>query len=123
MTPTLSIWPLIAILVSLLGALPIMLSDRQPNLRESWTILIALAKLSIVASLLPGVLKGGIYVFTIAQVLPGVPIELRVDALGMIFALVASCLWLFTSIYSIGYMRALDEHAQTRYFASFAVAI
>jgi multicomponent Na+:H+ antiporter subunit D len=54
MTPTLSIWPLIAILVSLLGALPIMLSARQPNLRESWTILIALVKLSIVASLLPG---------------------------------------------------------------------
>ncbi len=123
MTPTVSIWPLAAILVSLLGALPIILSDRQPNLRESWTILIALVKLTIVAALLPGVLQGGGYVFTIAQVLPGVPIELRVDALGMIFALVASCLWLFTSIYSIGYMRTLDEHAQTRYFASFAVAI
>jgi len=123
MTPTVSIWPLVAILVSLLGALPILLSNRQPNLRESWTILIAVTKLCIVASLLPGVLAGGGYVFTIAQVLPGVPIELRVDALGMIFALVASCLWLFTSIYSIGYMRALDEHAQTRYFASFAVAI
>ncbi len=123
MTPTLSIWPLLAILVSLLGALPIILSDRNPNLRESWTILIAIIKLSIVASLLPGVLQGGSYVYTIAQVLPGVPIELRVDALGMIFALVASCLWLFTSLYSIGYMRALNEHAQTRYFASFAVAI
>ncbi len=123
MTPTLSIWPLVAILVSLLGALPIILCDRKPNLRESWTILIAVAKLSIVASLLPGVLKGGSYVFTIAQVFPGVPIELRVDALGMVFALVASCLWLFTSLYSIGYMRALNEHAQTRYFASFAVAI
>ncbi|MDH3454749.1 MAG: monovalent cation/H+ antiporter subunit D family protein [Desulfuromonadales bacterium] len=123
MTPTVSIWPLAAILISLLGALPILLSNRQPNLRESWTILIALVKLSIVASLLPGVLQGGGYVFTIAEVLPNVPIELRVDALGMIFALVASCLWLFTSIYSIGYMRALDEHAQTRYFASFAVAI
>ncbi len=123
MTPTLSIWPLVAILVSLLGALPIILCDRKPNLRESWTILIAVIKLSIVASLLPGVLKGGSYVFTIAQVFPGVPIELRVDALGMVFALVASCLWLFTSLYSIGYMRALNEHAQTRYFASFAVAI
>ena len=123
MTPTFSIWPLAAILVSLLGALPIILSDRQPNLRESWTILIAVIKLSIVASLLPGVLQGESYLFTIAQVLPGVPIELRVDALGMVFALVASCLWLFTSIYSIGYMRALEEHAQTRYFASFAVAI
>ena len=123
MTPTISIWPLAAILVSLLGALPILLSHRQPNLRESWTIFIALAKLSIVASLLPGVLAGGGYIFTIAEVLPGVPIELRVDALGMIFALVASCLWLLTSIYSIGYMRTLNEHAQTRYFASFAVAI
>jgi multicomponent Na+:H+ antiporter subunit D len=123
MTPIVSFWPLAAILVSLLGALPIILSDRQPNLRESWTILIALAKVMIVASLLPGILAGNTYVFTIAQVIPGVPIELRVDALGMIFALVASCLWLFTSIYSIGYMRALNEHAQTRYFASFAVAI
>ncbi len=123
MTPIVSIWPLAAILVSLLGALPIILANRQPNLRESWTILIALVKLMIVASLLPGVLQGNTYVFTIAQVIPGVPIELRVDALGMIFALVASSLWLFTSIYSIGYMRALDEHAQTRYYASFAVAI
>jgi multicomponent Na+:H+ antiporter subunit D len=123
MTPIVSIWPLAAILVSLLGALPIILADRQPNLRESWTILIALVKLMIVASLLPGVLEGNSYIFTIAQVIPGVPIELRVDALGMIFALVASSLWLFTSIYSIGYMRALDEHAQTRYYASFAVAI
>ena len=123
MTPIVSIWPLAAILVSLLGALPILLADRQPNLRESWTILIALAKLTIVASLLPWILEGGSYVFTIAEVIPGVPIELRVDALGMIFALVASSLWLFTSIYSIGYMRTLDEHAQTRYFASFAVAI
>jgi multicomponent Na+:H+ antiporter subunit D len=123
MTPIVSFWPMAAILVSLLGALPIILSDRQPNLRESWTILIALAKVMIVASLLPGILAGNTYVFTIAQVIPGVPIELRVDALGMIFALVASCLWLFTSIYSIGYMRALNEHAQTRYFASFAVAI
>ncbi len=123
MTPIVSIWPLAAILVSLLGALPILLANRQPNLRESWTILIALVKLTIVASLLPGVLAGNSYIFTIAQVIPGVPIELRVDALGMIFALVASCLWLFTSIYSIGYMRALNEQNQTRFFASFAVAI
>ena len=70
MTPTFSIWPLAAILVSLLGALPILLSHRQPNLRESWTIFIALAKLSIVASLLPGVLQGGGYIYTIAEVIP-----------------------------------------------------
>jgi len=118
-----SIWPLAAILVSLLGTVPIMVSARRPNLRESWTVLIAVAKFGIVASMLPAVLAGGGFVFTIAEVIPGVPIQLRVDALGMFFALVASFLWIFTSIYSIGYMRSLREHDQTRYFASFAMAI
>lgn len=118
-----SIWPLLAVLVSLVGAVPIMLSGRQPNLREAWTLLIALAKFGIIVSLLPKVLAGGSYLFTIAEVIPGVPIQLRVDAMGMFFALVASFLWIFTSVYSIGYMRSLQEHDQTRYFASFAVAI
>ena len=123
MTPTFSIWPLAAILVSLLGALPIILSDRQPNLRESWTILIAVVKLSIVASLLPGVLQGESYLFTIAQVLPGLPIKLRVDSFGILFALVSSFLWIITSAYSIGYMRGLEEHSQTRYYCFFALSL
>jgi multicomponent Na+:H+ antiporter subunit D len=118
-----SIWPLAAILVSLLGTVPIMVSARRPNLRESWTVLIAVAKFGIIASMLPAVLAGGGFVFTLAEVLPGVPIQLRVDPLGMYFALIASFLWIFTSIYSIGYMRSLEEHDQTRYFASFAIAI
>jgi multicomponent Na+:H+ antiporter subunit D len=120
---TTSIWPLVAVLVSLIASVPIMLSDKQPNLREFWTLLAAVIKVAIVVSLLPGVLAGGGYVFTIAEVMPGVPIEFHVDAFGIFFALIASFLWLLTSLYSIGYMRALEEHAQTRYFASFAVAI
>ena len=118
-----SIWPLAAVLISLLGSIPIMLSGRIPNLRESWTLLAAFGKVVIVASMLPTVLAGGGFEFTIAEVIPGVPLALRVDAMGMFFALVASILWFFTSLYSIGYMRTLKEHAQTRYFASFAVAI
>ena len=35
----------------------------------------------------------------------------------------ASLLWILTSFYSIGYMRSLKEHAQTRYFACFALAL
>jgi multicomponent Na+:H+ antiporter subunit D len=100
-----------------------MVSARRPNLRESWTVLIAVAKFGIIASMLPAVLAGGGFVFTLAEVVPGVPIQLRVDPLGMYFALIASFLWIFTSIYSIGYMRSLEEHDQTRYFASFAIAI
>lgn len=118
-----SIWPLAAIGISLLGTIPIMLSGRSPNLRESWTLLIAIGKFLLVASMLPAVLDGASYNFVIAEVFPGVPIALRVDAMGMLFALVASFLWIWTSVYSIGYMRALEEHGQTRYYASFALAI
>lgn len=118
-----SIWPLAAVLISLVGSIPIMLSGRTPNLRESWTLLAAFGKVVIVASMLPAVLAGGGFEFVIAEVIPGVPLALRVDAMGMVFALVASILWFFTSLYSIGYMRSLKEHGQTRYFASFAVAI
>ena len=41
----------------------------------------------------------------------------------MLFALVASFLWIVTSAYSIGYMRGLKEHSQTRYFCFFALAL
>ena len=45
------------------------------------------------------------------------------DAFGLLFASGASLLWIATSFYSIGYMRSLKEHAQTRYFACFALAL
>jgi multicomponent Na+:H+ antiporter subunit D len=118
-----SLLPLAAIGISLLATVPILLSDRRPNLRESWTLLAAVGKFCLVAAMLPAVLAGGGFVLTLAEVVPGVPIQLRVDAMGMFFALVASFLWICTSLYSVGYMRALKEHDQTRYFASFALAI
>ncbi len=123
MNETSSLLPLAAVCISLLATVPIMLSARRPNLREAWTLLAALGKFCLVAALLPAVLAGQPIVLTIASVLPGVPIQLRVDALGMLFALVASLLWICTSVYSIGYLRSLKEHNQTRYFVSFAVAI
>ena len=118
-----SLLPLLAVLLPLAGTVPILLSGGRPNLREGWTLLAGFGMFGTVATMLPGVLAGGGYVVTLAAVVPHVPLQLRVDPLGMFFALVASFLWIFTSIYSIGYMRALKEHDQTRYFASFAVAI
>jgi multicomponent Na+:H+ antiporter subunit D len=118
-----SLLPVAAVGISLLGAIFIILANRHPNLRESVTLLIAVGKFLLVLGMLPTVLAGGGFVFTLAELIPGVPFQLRVDAMGMFFALVASFLWICTSIYSIGYMRALQEHDQTRYYASFAVAI
>jgi multicomponent Na+:H+ antiporter subunit D len=118
-----SIKPLLAVLVSLLAIIPIVASGSKPNLRETWTFLAGIIKFGLVVSMLPLVLKGSIIEYTLIEVLPGLPIQFRVDPMGMLFALVSSSLWIATSAYSIGYMRGLSEHSQTRYFSFFAVAL
>jgi multicomponent Na+:H+ antiporter subunit D len=54
---------------------------------------------------------------------PGVYLHLRADPFGLLFALVASSLWLVTSVFSVGYMRSGDYGHQTSYFAWFAVCL
>ncbi len=114
--------PLIAVLLSM--CLPLVLvSTRSENVREGWTFTVAIIKFLLVASMVPLVLSGHQVEWTIARVVPGVSLKFRVDAMGMLFALVSSFLWIITTIYSIGYMRGLDEHSQTRYFCFFALSL
>ncbi|OGW29025.1 MAG: cation:proton antiporter [Nitrospirae bacterium GWC2_57_13] len=116
--------PLQAVLVSLVAAFLILLSgERHKNLRETWTILAGVIKFSLVASMVPFILDGKVLEYTVLTIAPGLLIQFRVDALGMLFGLTASFLWIITSFYSIGYVRSLKEHNQTRYFASFAIAL
>jgi multicomponent Na+:H+ antiporter subunit D len=115
--------PLAAVLVSLVAAVLILLTSRRPNLRETWTIAAALSKFAIVISMLPAVLGGRYPEIDLFEIAPGISLALKADALGLSFALSASLLWILTSFYSIGYMRSLEEHDQTRYFASFAVCL
>ncbi len=123
MEPLVSIKPFLAVMVSLLAVVPILLLRSWPNLREAVTFLAGFVKWGLVLSMLGPVLDGMQIEYTAAEVLPGLPIRLRVDALGMLFALVASTLWIVTSAYSVGYMRSLKEHSQTRYFVFFSVAL
>ncbi|WP_035220341.1 monovalent cation/H+ antiporter subunit D family protein [Desulfatibacillum aliphaticivorans] len=117
-----SIRPLLAVIASL-AVTPILLSARSPNVREGWTFAAGAVKLGIVLSMLPAVLGGNVFCFALTEVIPGIRLAFRVDAMGMLFALVASTLWIVTSAYSIGYMRGLDEHSQTRYYCFFAIAL
>ena len=120
MTEITSLRPIAAVLVSAAVIVPILASRGRPNLREGFTVLAAVTKLGLVASMVPAVLAGDVYVTDIGTFVPGVEFALRADPLGILFGLLASLLWLVTSFYSIGYMRGLSEHAQTRYFAAFA---
>ena len=118
-----SIKPLLAVIVSLVAAILIVTAKNKPNVRESYTIGAAVIKFLIILSMVPAIFAGKKIEFLIVTLLPGLSLEFRVDALGLMFALTASFLWILTSFYSIGYMRALKEHAQTRYYACFAITL
>ncbi|MHC8441632.1 MAG: proton-conducting transporter transmembrane domain-containing protein [Candidatus Eutrophobiaceae bacterium] len=53
----------------------------------------------------------------------GLGIRFTAEPLGLLFALLASSLWIVNSIYSIVYMRRNKEQRQTRFFACFALAL
>ena len=69
------------------------------------------------------ILQGSILRSHLITIAPGIELSYRVDAFGLLFAITSSFLWILVSLYSIGYMRALNEHAQTRYYFMFALAI
>ncbi|MDL1956618.1 MAG: monovalent cation/H+ antiporter subunit D family protein [Candidatus Desulfofervidus auxilii] len=119
-----SVVPLLALMASLIGAFLILFTgERNPNLREVWTMIASITKFGLVASMLPHVLQGKVIEYTIVEIYKGLALQFRVDTFGMIFALLASFLWIVVSLYSIGYMRGLNEHAQTRYYFCFAFAL
>ena len=105
------------------GAVGIALSRRSPNLREGITLLTAMLLFIGVVQLLEPVMGGAFPSLTLLAPLPGLPIAFRVEPLGMLFALIASGLWMVNSIYSIGYMRKNNEKHQTRFYVCFALAI
>jgi multicomponent Na+:H+ antiporter subunit D len=113
----------LALLAPVLGALLVLLAGKHPNLREACSFAAATVLFAIVASLVPDVLTGSKLSYHLFQILPGISVSLRADYFSMIFALVASFLWMVTVFYSLGYMRGLQEHAQTRFNACFALAL
>ena len=109
--------------IPLAGAVVIVLAARRPNLREAATLATAVALFAAVASFAPAVFDGERPAATLGEVAPGLTLAFEVEPLGMLFALIASFLWIPNSIYSIGYMRAHGERDQTRFYACFAVAL
>lgn len=122
MTPETAI--LTAILLPLIGALVIALAGRVgPNIREAATAVTSISLIFVVWGLLPVIIDGGRPSIEVSQVMPGLSIAFTVEPLGMLFAALASGLWLINSLYSVGYMRGNKEKNQTRFFACFALAL
>jgi multicomponent Na+:H+ antiporter subunit D len=112
---------LAAVCLPFVGALLAVLTGRMPNLREFLTLLTAAATFGAVLLLAQkGMPEEDI---VLVQMLPGLDLKLTPEPLGMVFALIASGLWIVASLYSIGYMRGNREAHQTRFYVWFAVSI
>jgi multicomponent Na+:H+ antiporter subunit D len=115
------LWPLI---ITFIAPFAILLAGRRSrNLREGVSFAAAALAFVSVAWFIPDVLSGIIWKRDIFHILPGITVSVCLDGLGIIFALIATFLWFFATSYNIGYMRSLKEHAQTRYYFCFGVAI
>ena len=105
----------LTIILPAIGALLIVLTNSKPNLRDAVTLTTATILLFIVINLYSGLASNKQITAFWWELLPGLTISFSVEPLGMLFALVASFLWLVTTCYAIGYMRAHKERNQTRF--------
>ncbi len=112
------VWPLLgSVLTAALG-------EKRRDLRETATLLTGGSLFALVTTqILPEVAAGGRPRIDLVEVMPGLSLAFEVEPLGMLFALVASGLWIVTTFYSIGYMRGHKETNQTRFYVCFAFAI
>ena len=113
----------LALITPLIGAIGIFLSANTPNLRETITLLSAAVLFTFVCFLLHQTSNGQNASFRLFEVIPNLMIAFDIEPLGMLFAAIASGLWIINSLYSIGYMRGNQEENQTRFYICFAIAI
>jgi multicomponent Na+:H+ antiporter subunit D len=94
---------------------------KSERLRNTLTFAGAATAALVTLSMIPGVLNGVTYKAHLMQMTPrilqtpSIWLHLRVDPVGILFALTAATLWLLATVYSFGYMK--DSHAKTRYYA------
>ena len=113
----------LSILVPFVGALLVAATGKIPNLREAVTLTTATILFTIVLAITDYTFDGKTLALDVVEIFPGLGISFEVEPLGVLFALVASFLWIITSIYAIGYMRGHNEDNQTRFFFCFAFSI
>ncbi|CAM3532180.1 complex I subunit 5 family protein [Halomonas lysinitropha] len=97
-----------------------LLPERAFRARTGLNLGAALVKLTLVAWMVWGLSRGHAYALEF-PVLEGLAFVLRADALGIMFAGLSSLLWLFTTIYAIGYLE--DSPNRKRFFGFFSLCV
>jgi multicomponent Na+:H+ antiporter subunit D len=113
----------LAVMIPLGAVFGIVALGHSPNLREGVSLTASLVLICITVSLYKLTDMGVAVSWEGLQILPGLTLFFNIEPLGMLFSLIASFLWLLTTVYSIGYMRGHQEQNQTRFYVCFAIAI
>ena len=114
---------MLALALPIAGALLLTAVGRVQILREAASLLISCALFATVAALTPSVMAGARPAISLFDFAPGLAFAFEVEPLGMLFALLASFLWIVTTIYTIGYLRANGGPHQTRFHVCFSLAL
>ena len=107
-----------------LGVTPLLAAlDKWPGLRDTASVGTAVSTFLLVLIVLRFDLGGTAIELPVIEVMPGLLLAFGVEPLGLVFALLASGLWIVVAIYAVGYMRANEEEHRTRFSICFALAI
>jgi len=113
--------PLFVVGTSLLASLGIfLLREERHALRSVFNLSAAVVKLGLVTWMAVGVLGDELFE-TRYVLIDGVSFILRADPLGIMFAGLSSVLWLFTTIYAIGYLENAPN--RSRFFGFFSLCV
>lgn len=112
-----------SMLVPVIGALLIFLCAKFRGLIELIFVGTALCLLGVTLSIVN--MGSDIFLTTINLItfIDTIPIAFHVEPLGILYACVASGLWLVTTIYAIGYMNANKEKHLARFYMCFCLAM
>ncbi len=123
MDPQVSWLPAAAVVVPTLTSALIVAARRRPDVRDGILVTGAVVTFAIVASIVPRVVAGEILTTPLGQLLPGAELHLTADGMGMVFAALASLLWVLAGFYAIGYMRGDRAGNQTRFYAFYSLCL
>jgi multicomponent Na+:H+ antiporter subunit D len=115
--------PLLAVALPMVTAAMLVVARHRPSLRDRLLVVGAVVTFAVLAAVVPAVLRGEVPTSTLLEVLPGVELSLRADAMGMVFALLAGFLWVLASPYAIGYLRGDGAANRTRFLAFYALCL
>ena len=103
------IFILLTIFLPLLASILNLFIKKSENLRDTITLLISITTFVFVIQIF--LESEGSYLnnFDIITIMPGLKLSFHVETLGLLFAGIASSLWMMTHLYAIGYMRKNKE--------------